>query len=605
MKHRTAAAATLAALLVVVLGTALTDTAAVADDVVAENSVHPIDWGDFPNAAPTGPSADRARLILTNANEYALTTWWTAKYGSQGAVAYLALGGTDEPSIRPPATEALALAVALKTGSYDAAATGTTAAVAQTRALTLVRSVAKAHRVTTTGGWGRDCSTQGVWQSTLWAAQAGLAGWLLWGDLAAVDQGYVKAMVECEANSLLAYTVPYYRNAAGTIVYPGDSKAEENTWNARVLSLATAMMPEHTNWNRWQQKNLELLVSAFSVPSDTTSTTVVNGRTVADWVDGSNINADGTLVNHSRVFPDYMSTVTTNWYPYLHGALAGQPAPTAARWHGDLVYDAMVDVPFATPPYNAPGGAIYRSDGTIYYPQGSDWGLFRKEPFVILDVMAGVLGFDGLASVPAGTWEPLHSAAQIALQNRSTDGRTYVAATEDTYAGREELVAELAGLTYLTRWLHAQAAFHTSNDPYPVNGGVVVDNTSAGFSVPSGTWVTSAPAQGDQYLADERYHLAGTGTARARFTPSIPTAGSYRVYAWWSDYANHATNTPYTVKPAGSSAVVVRRDQRVTGDQWVYLGTYAMAAGTGSYVEVSDDANGVVIADAVRFDPVP
>ena len=51
------------------------------------------------------------------------------------------------------------------------------------------------------------------------------------------------------------------------------------------------------------------------------------------------------------------------------------------------------------------------------------------------------------------------------MQARFTDGRTYGATSEDTYALREEWVCCFAGKNYLTKWLLNQGAIQISNDP--------------------------------------------------------------------------------------------------------------------------------------------
>lgn len=66
-------------------------------------------------------------------------------------------------------------------------------------------------------------------------------------------------MVEYEANRWVGNRVPYYRDSAGGIRTFGDSKAEENSWNAVVLQLVTAMMPGHPVYRPWMYKNVELM----------------------------------------------------------------------------------------------------------------------------------------------------------------------------------------------------------------------------------------------------------------------------------------------------------------------------------------------------------
>ena len=60
---------------------------------------------------------------------------------------------------------------------------------------------------------------------------------------------------------------------------------------------------------------------------------------------------------------------------------------------------------------------------------------------------------------------------------------------------------------------------------------------------------------------------------------------------------------------AGTTTVTV--NQRVRGvpdprtGEWVSLGTFTLGSGIDSFVELSDNADGYVIADAVRFRRLP
>ncbi len=234
--------------------------------------------------------------ILLNANRYALTTWWSAKgFAAQSGNEYLDFGGRSEHFIRPVSMEAQALAVSLKMGVYDPAVTGVPTAEARGITVKMIRSLGHRHLANTSGGWGNE------WQSAYWAAGGGYAGWLMWDELAPADRQNLRRMVEYEANRFLGYNVPYYRNAAGSIVSFGDSKSEENAWNASVLHAATAMMPDHPNYGAWMEKSTEFLLSVYARPSDLARADVYHGRPLSAWLGGSNSHEDGTLVNHSRV----------------------------------------------------------------------------------------------------------------------------------------------------------------------------------------------------------------------------------------------------------------------------------------------------------------
>jgi RHS repeat-associated protein len=79
----------------------------------------------------------------------------------------------------------------------------------------------------------------------------------------------------------------------------------------------------------------------------------------------------------------------------------------------------------------------------------------------------------------------------------------------------------------------------------------------------------------------------------------LPQTGSYKVYAKWPASSANATDATYTVSyQGGATAVTV--NQRVNGGQWNLLGSFPFnAGGTGYKVELSDNPNGKVAADAI------
>jgi hypothetical protein len=125
----------------------------------------------------------------------------------------------------------------------------------------------------------------------------------------------------------------------------------------------------------------------------------------------------------------------------------------------------------------------------------------------------------------------------------------------------------------------------------------IIDNDDPEASY-VGTWPSFSNA--NAYDGDAQYHTSGTGANTATWTPDLPTTGSYNVYAWWVAYTNRATDAPYTINYDGGSETIYV-NQQVNGGQWNLLGTYPFAAGTSGSVVLTDDANGVVIADAVKW----
>jgi hypothetical protein len=83
----------------------------------------------------------------------------------------------------------------------------------------------------------------------------------------------------------------------------------------------------------------------------------------------------------------------------------------------------------------------------------------------------------------------------------------------------------------------------------------------------------------------------------------LPTSGDYEVFARWTAHANRASNAVYSVNHAdGRADVVVNQSQ--TGASWVSLGSYRFQTEQPAQVSLSDQADGYVIADAVRFVPL-
>jgi hypothetical protein len=397
---------------------------------------------------PIDSLSNTVRDILLNTNKYSLTTWWNKQGFAKQTGTYLNFFGTGENNIRPSADEAFALAVSLKTGAYDESKTGVIKQLAEKRTKKIIISLAHAHLSNSgRGGWGNS------WQSALWASKTGFAGWLMWDSLSEQERKEVKTMVIYEANRFNEYQPPYYRSVDGKINYPGDTKAEENAWNATILQVALSMMPNHPNKQVWQDRMAELMLSAFARPADLKSEKKYLGQPLSEWLKGSNIENDGTLINQGKLHPDYMTTVSFNINSALTFSLAKKTIPSYALFNANRIYQALVDGEFY-------GTKIYQLDsGAISYPNGNGWGSMRRMNFALLDIEAATLKFDSMVNKKGNYWAGLHLKVVSDMQARSKDGRTYINRSEDKYSGREQWVADLAAQAYLVKWLEKQNAF--------------------------------------------------------------------------------------------------------------------------------------------------
>jgi len=172
------------------------------------------------------------------------------------------------------------------------------------------------------------------------------------------------------------------------------------------------------------------------------------------------------------------------------------------------------------------------------------------------------------------------------------------------------LLALLSSVTYndgLT--IHAFQADETpapsltpANTATPIPIEIIIDNTDPGFSV-AGFWLTYSGAPYPHYGVDFRYSPAGAGDDTATFRPNITVAGDYEVFIWFGTSPYGATDAPWTINYDGGSHTVTVNllGPAGGGGYWLSLGSYPFAAGTAGTVVTTDDANGYVVADAIRL----
>ena len=347
---------------------------------------------------------------------------------------------TIEESVRRSSNSALAAAIMLTTTNWK-----TTDGISRRELLDYarwhIRSLACEHGSITPGGWGN------TWQSALWAVTIGQAGWLLWDELSDQERAYVAAMVVSEAEYATARGPRYFRNRLGVELTPGDSQSDEVSWDLMAPALALSMMPKRGNAGKWRDGLIAMSIAAFARPGDLHTPRTVNGVRVDVRLPGTNANEDGTIINHGIVNPDYIQNVQHLWWAASLLRSGDRPVPEALFLNADIVYRALAVVDFASPPYEAPGGTVYKPLGQIYYPMGVSWGVRRPATFV------GVDGFANAYAAPdvrAGEFLAAHAADARALQLRYTDGHMYAdGPTEDSYKlGKEEYALQQMALAW-------------------------------------------------------------------------------------------------------------------------------------------------------------
>lgn len=420
--------------------------------------VRPILWEKWNSAPLSGEFEKQTRALFLQSNKYALNAWYNdvKKFKEQNGD-YLEFGGINEPIIRPVTHQVFALALSLKLKAYDPAITGVSTDEATRRTLKMIKSLSHHHKANKKEkGWGN------AWQSAVWASQAALAGWFLWDEMDEPSRRELSQMLVYEADRFLDYKVPYYRNKEGKIISKGDTKAEENAWNSSILVAACAMMHDHPHWEQWNAKAIELQVSAYSAPSDRGKSDVINGFPLSQ-LNGSNMNEDGTVVNHDRIHPDYMTAImccATNVWIYKLGGLR---MPEAAIYNGERVYKALTGLAFKE-------GTMYISEGEkptfrLYFPEGNDWGTDRQANYWLMDVMADLFQWDKGNKIKGKEWASVRIPEMARMQNRSQTGQYYQAQSEDTFPSREEWISYHFSFGYLGLWMKSHNLQDFTEEP--------------------------------------------------------------------------------------------------------------------------------------------
>lgn len=356
----------------------------------------------------------------------------------------------DEHVIRRPASVALGLATVEELGIHDEDAIGVPRKELLQTALRLIRGVASVHKANG-GAWGDH------WQSSLWASLVGRAAWLLWDRLDKETQEMACRLAVHEADRHLqeGYRVPYWNGRSG------DSKAEENSWEAQICVLAAVLLPSHPHAPRWRQIASELMASAYARPSDRERTArTYDGQTPRRWLRGYNLREDGIVINHGLIHNDYLTSIAHGQMAaFLICSLAEVPVPETAAFNFEVVYRALITKTFPSPPYEPPGGTMYiPGRPEQYYPQGTDWSRLRFACFYLLDTYAYVLDSAPEVRQKARDWMRVRAARMLDMQARHPDGRLYEKGEFDRYSGAEQFVLWMISDAYLLLWLHNRGA---------------------------------------------------------------------------------------------------------------------------------------------------
>jgi len=134
--------------------------------------------------------------------------------------------------------------------------------------------------------------------------------------------------------------------------------------------------------------------------------------------------------------------------------------------------------------------------------------------------------------------------------------------------------------------------------------GIVVDDKAA---VKTGEWISATDRK--PFVGEGSLHDGGKnrGKGKIRYTPDLPAAGRYRVKLVFAPSRELSSKTKIVLfTPIGQTITEINQ-RTPPGDGPAYLlGVFRFPAGKKSWLEITNGgADGVVVADAVIFEPVP
>ncbi len=284
-------------------------------------------------------------------------------------------GGSDERGVRPNADLSMICAFLVKYGkpvgvTLPQGVTWQKIEQMAMQSLIFAYSTHKANQLKVCAGgryWGSTSKNDAVWESSLWAMSVAYSAYFQWDKLSDKQKAYIYALLKAECNYELERNIP--------TGYNGDTKAEENGWEADVLAVTLALFPDDPLAPQWFARLREFAVNSYSHASDAHNRTVIDPEydrtTIADLYRGQNLYDDYTLQNHNLFHTSYQNVVMQELgEAQLALQLIQQGLHGKQKWktralmhHNQEVQDSVLNW-------------LALADGELAMPNGNDWSLF-------------------------------------------------------------------------------------------------------------------------------------------------------------------------------------------------------------------------------------
>ena len=282
--------------------------------------------------------------------------------------------GSDERGVRPNADLSMICAFLVKYGkgkvTLPEGVTWNDLETMARKSLVFAYSTHKANRLKVCAGnryWGSVSEKDHVWESSLWAMSVAYSAFFQWERLSDKQRDYIYQLLKAECNYELERTIP--------TGYKGDTKAEENGWEADVLAATLGLFPNDLLAPQWFQRLREFAINSYSHKNDANDKTVVDPhydqQTVSDLYRGQNLYDDLTLQNHNYFHTSYQNVVVQELgEAALALKLFQKELYGKERWQTNALMHnndrVMREVLYW----------LALSDGELAMPNGNDWSLF-------------------------------------------------------------------------------------------------------------------------------------------------------------------------------------------------------------------------------------
>ena len=282
--------------------------------------------------------------------------------------------GNDERGVRPNADLSMVCAFLAKYGkgkvTLPAGVSWSDIEQMAMKSLVFAYSTHKANKLKVCANnayWGSVSTSDHVWESSLWAMSVAYSAFFQWDSLSEQQKTYIYNLLKAECNYELYRSIP--------TGYNGDTKAEENGWEADILAATLGLFPDDPLAPKWFDRLRAFAINSYSHESDATNTTVIDpeydNKTVKDYYQGKNLYDDFTLQNHNLFHTSYQNVVMQELGEaalalkmFQLGTKGTEKWKTNALMHHNQ--DVMDEVL----------NWLALADGELAMPNGNDWSLF-------------------------------------------------------------------------------------------------------------------------------------------------------------------------------------------------------------------------------------